>query len=438
MHSKTRAGVAALAARQTHQDQALPAEDDTSSLQRQQRQQQQQQHWVSALPKQSSSECSTAVCALEHAHAGTKRSQEAASLPTADPVHTPFKSCRVDPVLHSSPSQPGTCRQQHALTQQAAEPVKAPALGMDARLPSSACQTTPAESLSSGDFCMIESLKGQLGSSFQLQTANCQHRCCTGLHAHMHRQSSRDSGCNWAATGAASSCTNSGSPGSTTFLACVKSEPKGEEETQHQADLLLPGPEHAQQLDRRQSSHPETGETTAALRQQHQLHMIDLMLARVSAAEEAIHQGLAQPHQSDSCFQSQHGAWAPVGSGSKLLCEVESGPPGEGDFSGINSLLLCNGQQTECKLEQLAAMDDSKSNIQDASLVNQSDDMEVCTEQTHSSIKSTFDCPGRFLVPNDWLTDGSDEVGLDYFSMVSNDNSMLGLALPLMPPSLQD
>ena len=422
VHSKTRAGVAALAARQAHQFQALPDEDDTT------KQQQQQQHLVSALPKPSNSDCSTALSALTHARAGTKRSQEAASLPTADPLHTPFKSCRVSPLLPSSPAQMGTCRQQHALVRPATEAAQGPALGLDAGPLSSACQTPAADFWSP---CMIGFPEDQLGNSCQLQTADCQQSCPAGLHAHTHRQSNRDYACRWA---------DSGSSGSTILLASVKSEPKGEEDTDYQTGLLLPaiGPEHTQQLDsRQQSGHPQTSETAAALCQQHQLHMIDLMLARVSAAEKAIHLGLALPHQSDSCFQSHHDPWAPLKGCNKLLREKESGTLGEADFSGMESLLLGGSQQAECKLEQLAVMDDNKSNIKDRSLLKAPTNMpDGCTERTHSSSGSSIDCPGRLLVPKDWLLDGSDELDLDYFSTVSNDDSMLGLALPLMPPSL--
>ena len=430
VHSKTRAGVAALAACQAHQPQALPAGDNTINTQ--------QQHRVSALLKQSSSDCSTAFSVLRHACAGTKRSQEAAALPTADPAHMPFKPRRVDPVLPSSPSQAGTCRKQHALTQRAAEAIEAPALGLDASPPSSVCQTPAAISLSAYDSCTNGCLECQLGSSCQLQTANCQQTCRGGLHAPMHRQSSRAFACDWAAT---SSCMNPSSSGSTTFLACVKSEAKGEEDTHYQAGLLLPGPEYAQQLDKQQSAGSGTSKTAAASRQQHKLHMIDLMLARVSAAEEAIHLRLAQPNQSDSCFQSHHDPWAPVESCNKLLRnhKVQSGTPGEGIFSGIESLLLCDdGQQSECKMEQFAVMDNSQSNTKGAILLNGPDDMlQGCTERTHSSSESSFDCPGRFLVPNDWLIEGSDEVDLNCFSIGPNDNYILGPALPLMPPLLQ-
>ena len=431
VHSKTRAGVAALAARHAHDLQALPAGDDTIK----QQQRQQQQHWVSALPKQTISDCSTAFSALRHAHAGTKRCQEAASLPTADPLHTPFKSCRVGSLLPSSPPQMGICRQQHALIRQVTGAAQGPALGRDASPSISTCQTPAADFLSP---CMNGLREDQPGNSCQLQTANCQQSCRAGLHVHMHRQSNRDSACHRADTEADASRTNSGSSGSTTLLACVKSEPKSEEDTHYQTGLLLTGPEHVQQLDsRRQSAHPQTSETAAASCQQHQLHMIDLMLARVSAAEEAIHLGLAQPHQSDLCFRSHHDPWAPLNGCNKLLREKESGTRGETEFSGMESLLLGGSQQAECNLGQLAVMDDIKSNHKDKILMKAPDDtLEGCTERTHSSSGSSIDCPGRFLVPKDWFLDGSDEVDLDCFSTVSNDGSMLGLALLLMPPSL--
>ena len=457
VHSKTRAGVAALATRKGHDPQALSAEDDPTNTQPQQQQQQQQrqqqqqqqQHWVSALPKQSSCECSTAFSALRHAHAGTKRSQKAASLLAAAPLQTPFKSCRVDLVLPSSPAQPspgvGTCRRRHAFTHQAAEAVTAPALGLQASQPSNVCQMPAADSSSPCSSCTVGSPEGQLGSTCQLQSAKCQQSCCPkllprpGLHAHMHRQSSRDSACNWTDTGAEASCIISHCSGSTTLLACITSEPRGEDNTVHETGLLFPGPGHAQRMDRHQGAHPETSETAAALRQQHQLHMIDLMLARVSAAEEAIHMGLAPPAQPDSCFQSHHDPWEPAGSSNMLHQDMETGTHREVDFSAIDTLLLCDRQQAQCKLEQPAVMDDSTSSFRDASSANGPDNMlEGCTERTHSSSGSSIECPGCFLVPTDWLNDQpGDEVDLDYFSTISTEDSTLGLTLPFMPPSLQ-
>lgn len=182
-----------------------------------------------------------------------------------------------------------------------------------------------------------------------------------------------------------------------------------------------------------------TSASAAALRQQHQLHMIDLMLARVSAAQEAIQLGMRQPAHLGQHCKEQNNLWVPDESCNQLCNEMESSTPMEDNFCGVESLLLCS-QQAECNEEQVPVMGDceSKSSIQGASSVYRDtpDDMlEECSERTRSSSGSSLDCPGLSFVPKDWLIDSNDEVDLGFFSAVPSGGMMLGL--PLMPQSLQ-
>ena len=429
VHSKTRAGAAAVAACQAQLPQVLPAEDSPADKQQQQ-QQQRQEHWVSALLKQSSSESSTVFSALRHAHAGTKRSQEAASLPSAEPCQMSCKSRRLERNFPSSPAQVGSGRHRHTSTQQAAEAANGAAFGQQHDV-TEVPAVTAMDCIAPCDIC-ADDAACLPAASCQLQTADCQPSCRPAVQAHMHRQSSTD----FAWAGAGASNFDTGCSASSRLLACVKSEPQLSEEMTHQ-QARLPDLRRwpSQQLDSQQIGHGGSSDSAAALRQQHQLQMIDLMLARVSAAEKAIQQGLFPSHQSEPYLNDP---WAPAESCNMLLHDMESSTPGDVDFAGID-LLLHGGQQAECKLEEVAVMDDSTSNGKNTSSVHieRPDDMlEGCTGRTHSSSGSTTDCPGLCLVPKDWLIDGNDEVDLAYFSTVSGDDSMLGLALPLMPPSL--
>ena len=104
---------------------------------------------------------------------------------------------------------------------------------------------------------------------------------------------------------------------------------------------------------------------------------------------------------------------------------------GDVGFSSIESLLLC-AQPPQCSLEGMAGMDDSPMHM------SRPDDMlKGYPERTHSSSGSSIDCPGRFLVPQDWLNDGNDEVDLAYFSKLPTDGALLGSPLSLMPPWLR-
>ena len=91
----------------------------------------------------------------------------------------------------------------------------------------------------------------------------------------------------------------------------------------------------SQQLDSQQIGHGGSSDSAAALRQQLQLQMIDLMLARVSAAKEAIQQGLFPSHQSEPYLKDP---WAPAESENMLLHDMESSTFGDVDFAGIDSL----------------------------------------------------------------------------------------------------
>lgn len=167
--------------------------------------------------------------------------------------------------------------------------------------------------------------------------------------------------------------------------------------------------------------------------------MIDLMLARVSAAQEAIQLGLRHPHHLGQQCQEQNDLWVHPGSCNKLVNEMESSTPVEDNFCGVESLLLCS-QQVECNKEQVPVMGhcESKSSIEGTTSVYRDtpDDMlEECSERTHSSSGSSLDCPGLSFVPKDWLIDSNDEVDLGFFSAVPSDGIMLGL--PLTPQSLQ-
>ncbi|KAL3140178.1 hypothetical protein ABBQ38_004454 [Trebouxia sp. C0009 RCD-2024] len=436
VHSKTRAGVAAVAARQAPppQPQVLPAGHAPSQQQQQQQQRQQmrqqqpqrrrrQQHRVAVLPKRSSSESSTAFSAHRHAHAGTKRSQEAASLPSTDSHHMQFKSQCAEPTLLTNPTGLGSRRRRTAVTWQAAEAATAVASEAVAHQQQKFCQFPAVDSLPLCEAyteaaCLLDSV-------CQLPTADSQRTCGPDLLAPMHRQSNTGTACNWAAAGA--SHLNSASTGSTSLLTGVKSEPQLPEEMALHTSSPVHSHFPAQRMERQQHAHPMASESASALRQQHQLHMIDLMLARVSAAEEAIQLGLSQCGP----YLDSHDSWAPAESCKMLLDEIKVEASGDAGFSSIESLLLC-AQQPQCSLEEMADVHDSPVHMDRSDYM-----LKGYTDRTHSSSGSSIDCPGRFLVPQDWLIDGNDEVDLAYFSKLPNDDAMLSLPLPLMSPSLQ-
>ncbi|KAL3153912.1 hypothetical protein ABBQ32_013476 [Trebouxia sp. C0010 RCD-2024] len=432
VHSKTRAGAAAVAALQAPppQPQVQPTRHAPSQQQQQQQQQprqrrRQQQRCVSAMPKRSSSESSTAFSAHRHAHAGTKRSQEAASLPSTDSHQTQFKSHCAEPTLLNNPTELGS-RRRTAVTWQAAEAATAAASEVVAHQQQNLCQFPAVDSLPLCEAYTVEA-ECLLDSVCQLVMADSQHTCGPDLLAPTHRHSSTGIACNWAAAGA--SHLNSAASGGTSLLAGVKSEPQPAEEMDlRQTSLPVHSQFPVQQVERQQHAHPMTSESASVSQQQHQLHMIDLMLARVSAAEDAIQLGLSQ----SGPYLNHCDCWAPAESCKMLLDEVKvEAPEGDAGFSSIDSFLLC-AQQPQCSLEEMPDIHDK------AVHVDRSDyTLKGYTERTHSSSGSSIDCPGRLLVPQDWLIDGNDEVDLAYFSKLPNDDSVLGLPLPLLPPSLR-
>lgn len=213
--------------------------------------------------------------------------------------------------------------------------------------------------------------------------------------------------------------------------------------------MQLPGSKqtYTQHHDRQQrSKSAHSNESAAALRQQHQLHMIDLMLARVSAAEAAIKQGRSQCCQFPPDINRQE-PWGAAEGCKVLLHSMNSSSPGDFVLPTPESALNWVSRVDNLS-RQLPGIDACEAEMDDRTVgsghmdegsghVDEADGMlAACTERAHSSSGSSIDCLGLFLVPDDWLTDSIDEVDLACCPPVPNSSCVPGLVLPLMPPSL--
>ena len=267
----------------------------------------------------------------------------------------------------------------------------------------------------------------------QLQRAHTLHAADPTLLAQVHRQSSST----------ISSCSGpcwSESNDSNKLPSCMPLHPLLCDASA-QEHMQPPGssPAYTQHQDRQKCSEAVGNRSAAALRQRHQLHMIDLMLARVSAAEAAIKQGHGQCCQFPPEVNRQE-PWGAAESCKVLLHDMNSDTPGNFVLPDPEPALNW-GPHADSMSQQLPGIDDCDAETRDRTL--DSDHMQepdgllaACTERAHSSSGSSIDCLGLFLVPDDWLTDSIDEIDLACCPPVPNSSCLLGLVLPLMPPSL--
>ena len=188
------------------------------------------------------------------------------------------------------------------------------------------------------------------------------------------------------------------------------------------------------------------GESATVLRHQHQLHMIDLMLARVTAAEEAMQQGIT--------VDAQHVTYLTGGfsTAKKPLAAVrcvpieDCFPASVAPITHPEQLFVSAGLSNHDMSSSLASTD-----IAD-SLYEHLDDAtaKAHTTSAEGDLGSVVDCPGSSLVPNDWLTDEREDPDLPCLTGEGKEPNLPCLvslvylgkpvctSLPLMPPSLRD
>ena len=184
------------------------------------------------------------------------------------------------------------------------------------------------------------------------------------------------------------------------------------------------------------------GESAVILRHQFQLHMIDLMLARVTAAEEAIWRGTpanAQAILNPANLSDDAVSWS-----------MPLGKPGIGPVEDVLHEVIA--PLTSCP-QTLSQMSGSASlGVEAFSLSHDLVSSNYAgyiyelvadnTTQQHysggnvdSCAESLVDCPGSCLMPHDWLTDDCDEANSTRVPVMSLGKPVQA-ALPLMPPSL--
>ena len=188
------------------------------------------------------------------------------------------------------------------------------------------------------------------------------------------------------------------------------------------------------------------GESATVLRHQHQLHMIDLMLARVTAAEEAMQQGITVDAQHVPYLTGGFSTAKKPLAGVRCVPTEDCFPASVAPITHPEQLFVSAGLSNHDMLSSLASTDVADSLY---------DHLNNATAQAHTvsaegDLGSMVDCPGSSLVPNDWLTDEredpdlpclTDECGVpDLPCLVSlvHLGEPVCTSLPLMPPSLRD
>ena len=461
MHSKTRAGVAAAAAAasKAHASQDLlsvlhPENHQQQQIQQQQPKQTQQQHEVDK-PWQNScgSSSSSPFPAGGRVHAGSKRLHSAAMAQSGKSWHSRASAQGTSSAPWGSPAEPGSTSQQHAAWQRTAAAQSAVCPGEDCEQQHhSTCQLSaltnpsctlldPSDTLRDPACTLATSPERPhllaTGSAanraesaeavYQLQSMDVLHPSNSAAVAQIHRHSSSSE----------TRCFSEPCASDSSELLCstplkVRLFEGDAYEPMHE---LVNSQARAQSQDCQQQRDSISAKAATARRQQHQLHMIDLMLARVSAAEKAIQQGSVQ----GSCFgpyPSMHKQWGGTQGCKVLLHDMGTGAPVK--LSDIDSPLVW--EQASIFSERLPDIDDAGGSLGDADLAGLDDEsdsmMAESSQRAHSSSGSSLDCPGVCFVPNDWLTDSSDEVELACFTTLPASSCMPPSALPLMPPSL--
>lgn len=191
------------------------------------------------------------------------------------------------------------------------------------------------------------------------------------------------------------------------------------------------------------------GGSATVLQHQHQLHMIDLMLARVAAAEEAMQQGITvdaqhNPYLADG-FSAVVSAQKPL-AGVKRLPADDCFPAHVVPVTHPEQLFVSAGLSHHDMLSSLVSTD-----LADT-LYDKLNDVTVQahTVSAEGDLGSMVDCPGSSLVPKDWLTDECDHTHLPCLTDECEEPDLPCLvslvhlgkpvctSLPLMPPSLRD
>lgn len=159
------------------------------------------------------------------------------------------------------------------------------------------------------------------------------------------------------------------------------------------------------------------------LRHQHQLHMIDLMLARVAAAEEAMQQGITVNAQYVPCLSSGFGtivtAQHPL-AGVQCVPGDDCFPARVAPITHSEPPFVSAGLSNHDMLSSLASTDIAH------------------TVSAEGDLGSVVDGPGSSLVPNDWLTDDCEFPDLPCLVSLVHLGKPVSTSLPLMPPSLGD
>ncbi len=188
------------------------------------------------------------------------------------------------------------------------------------------------------------------------------------------------------------------------------------------------------------------GESATVVRHQHQLHMIDLMLARVAAAEEAMQQGITMDAQHVPYLTGGFSTAKKPLAGVRCVPIKDCFPASVTPITHPEQLFASAGLSSHDMLSSLASTD-----IAD-SLYDHLDDATATahTVSAEGDLGSMVDCPGSSLVPNDWLTDEredpdlpclTDECGgadLPCLVPLVHLGKPVCASLPLMPPSLRD
>ncbi len=173
-------------------------------------------------------------------------------------------------------------------------------------------------------------------------------------------------------------------------------------------------------------------QSAAVLRHQHQLHMIDLMLARVTAAEEAMQQGILLDALPISYLANAFGPF-----------KEAKGCPVDQSVSALNAPLApCHERQESsgpCQIQ--TPFDSMASDASGDPLDSVGRQFSEASVQEHVGCldvgsTSLIDSPGSCLIPRDWLTDDNDEAELACPMAMFSGGKQVHTLLPLMPPSL--
>lgn len=178
------------------------------------------------------------------------------------------------------------------------------------------------------------------------------------------------------------------------------------------------------------------GGSATVLRHQHQLHMIDLMLARVAAAEEAMQQGITVNAQYVPCLSSGFGtivtAQHPL-AGVQCVPGDDCFPARVAPITHSEPPFVSAGLSNHDMLSSLASTDIAHSLCDHLNATAQAH-----TVSAEGDLGSVVDGPGSSLVPNDWLTDDCEFPDLPCLVSLVHLGKPVSTSLPLMPPSLGD